>query len=103
MSDDKKEVEKPQIGKAAIAAINSLRGKPIVVILIIVAIALAVLLIYTAILYASQTYKIEYYNELWNNALGDLRNGTMSVTEYCKQAVHDQELCDQFGNLQYRN
>ncbi len=103
MSDDKKEVEKPQIGKSTIAAINTLRGKPMVVILIIVAIALAVLLIYTAVLYASQTYKIEYYNTLWNNALGDLRNGTMSVTEYCKQAVHDQELCDQFGNLDYRN
>jgi hypothetical protein len=103
MSDDKKEVEKPQIGKATIGAINTLRGKPIIVILMIVAIALAALLIYTAIIYASQTYKIEYYNTLWNNALGDLRNGTMSVTEYCNQAVHDQQLCDQFGNLEYRN
>jgi hypothetical protein len=100
MSDDKKEVEKPQIVKGAI---NMLRGRPMVVILIIVAIALAVLLIYTAFLYASQTYKIDYYNELWNNALGDLRNGTVSVTEYCNQAVHDQKLCDQFGNLQYRD
>jgi hypothetical protein len=100
MSDDKKEVEKPQIVKGAI---NMLRGRPMVVILIIVAIALAVLLIYTAFLYASQTYKIDYYNELWNNALGDLRNGTVSVTEYCNQAVHDQKLCDQFGNLEYRD
>jgi hypothetical protein len=100
MSDDKREVEKPQIGKAAI---NMLRARPIVVILIIVAIALAVLLIYTAFLYASQTYKIKYYNELWNNALGDLRNGTVSVTEYCNQPVHDQKLCDQFGNLEYRH
>jgi hypothetical protein len=103
MSDDKKEVEKPQRAKATIAAINTLRGKPIIVLLIIVAIALAVLLIYTAVLYASQTYKIDYYNTLWNSALDDLRNGTMSVTEYCKQAVHDQDLCDQFGNLEYRN
>jgi hypothetical protein len=103
MSDDKKEVEKTQIRKSTISAINTLRGKPIVVILIIVAIALAVLLIYAAVLYASQTYKIEYYNELWNNALGDLRNGTMSVTEYCNQAVHDQELCDQYGNLEYKD
>jgi hypothetical protein len=100
MSDDKKEVEKPQIVKGAI---NMLRGRPMVVILIIVAIALAVLLIYTAFLYASQTYKIDYYNELWNNALGDLRNGTVSVTEYCNQAVHDQKVCEQFWNLEYRD
>jgi hypothetical protein len=27
----------------------------------------------------------------------------MSVTEYCNQAVHDQELCDQYGNLEYKD
>jgi hypothetical protein len=100
MSDDKKEVEKPQIVKAAI---DMLRSRPIVLILIIVAIVLAAILIYTAVLYASQTYKIEYYNTLWNNALGDLRNGTISVTEYCNQAVHDQKVCEQFWNLEYRD
>jgi len=100
MSDDKREVEKPQIGKVAI---DMLRSRPIVAILIIVAIVLAALLIYTAFLYASQTYKIEYYNARWDNSLGDLRNGTVSVTEYCNQEVHDQKLCEQFWNLQYRD
>jgi len=100
MSDDKKDVEKPQIGKTAI---NIIRGKPIIVILIIVAIALAIILIYTLVHYASQTYKIDYYNGRWNNSLTDLRNGTISVSEYCNQEIHDQELCDQFWNLKYRD
>jgi len=100
VSDDKKEVEKSQIGKTAI---NIIRGKPLVVILIIVVIVLAAILIYTAILYTSQSYKVVHYNGLWNNSLTDLRNGTISVTEYCNQEVHDQQLCDQYWNLKYRD
>ena len=100
MSDDKKEVEKPQIGKTAI---NIIRGKPLVAILIIVAISLAAILIYMALLYTSQSYKIVHYNALWNNSLTDLRNGTVSVAEYCNQEVHDQQLCDQYWNLKYRD
>jgi len=100
MFDDKKEVEKWQRGKAYI---NIIRGKPIIVILIIVAIALGAFLIYVAVNYASQIYKIDYYNEQWNNSLNELRNGTVTVTEYCNKEIHDQELCNQFWNLEYRN
>ena len=100
MSDDKKDVEKPHISKTAI---NIIRSKPLVAILIIIAITLAALLIYTALLYTNQSYKVEHYNALWNNSLTNLRNGTVSVTEYCNQDVHDQQLCDQYWNLKYRD
>lgn len=100
MSDDKKDVEKQHIGKTAF---NIIRGKPLVAILIIIAITLFALLIYTALLYTNQSYKVVHYNALWNNSLTDLRNGTVSVTEYCNQDVHDQQLCDQYWNLKYRD
>ena len=100
MSDDKKEVGKAQKGKAAI---NMLRAKPIVTILIIVVIVLGGSLVYTLVQYGNQSYKIEKFNAEWNNSLGDLRKGTVSVSEYCNQFVHDQKLCDQFWNLKYRD
>jgi len=99
VSDDRKDVEKPHIGKTAI---NIIRGKPLVAVLIIAVIALAAFLIYTVLLYTNQSYKVVHYNSLWNNSLTDLRNGTVSVTEYCNQDVHDQQLCDQYWNLNYR-
>ena len=100
MSDDKKEVGKAQKAKAAI---NLLGGKPIVTVLIIMAIVLGVLLLITLVQYGNQAYKIQNFNALWNNSLSDLRNGNVSLTEYCNQRVHDQKLCDQFWNLKYRD
>ncbi|CAN5520614.1 hypothetical protein BH18THE1_BH18THE1_10570 [soil metagenome] len=101
MSDEKKKVEKAtEKGKAAIKIIGA---KPIITILIIVAIVLGAFLLYTLVQYGSQSYKMDIFNALWNNSLGDLRSGTVSVTEYCNQRVHDQKLCDQFWNLKYKD
>ena len=95
--DSSEIIEKRKFG------INMLAGKPIVIALIIVAIVLGGFLLYTLIQYSNQSYKIENFNALWNQSLSDLRNGNISVIEYCNQRVHDENLCNQFNNLQYMN
>ena len=93
----------PEIIEKRKVGINMLAGKPIVITLIIVAIVLGGFLLYTIIQYSNQSYKIENFNGLWNQSLSDLRNGNISVIEYCNERVHDENLCNQFNNLQYMN
>lgn len=72
-----------------------------IVALIGVAVILGGYLIYSQIQFSNQSYKIENFNALWNQSLQDLRNGNTSIIEYCNNRVHDENLCDQFNNLQY--
>ena len=97
VKQDKVNAETTEKSKAS----NMLARKPIITALIIVAIVLGGFLLYTLVQYGNQSYKIEHFNALWNQSLGDLRSGNVSVTEYCNQRVHDQKLCDQFWNLKY--
>jgi hypothetical protein len=91
-------VEK-RIGGTTISGI--LARRPILIILIIGAIALGGFLLYSQIQLSNQSYKIENYNALWNQSLADLRGGNTSIDEYCNSPVHDEDLCNRFMNLQY--
>ena len=99
----KRNKDSPEIIEKRKIGIKILAGKPIVITLIIVAIVLGGFLLYTLIQYSNQSYKIENFNALWNQSLSDLRNGNISVIEYCNKRVHDENLCNQFNNLQYMN
>ncbi|MDW0174042.1 MAG: hypothetical protein QOK56_08415 [Nitrososphaeraceae archaeon] len=99
----KRNKDSPEIIEKRKVGIKILAGKPIVITLIIVAIVLGGFLLYTLIQYSNQSYKIENFNALWNQSLSDLRNGNISVIEYCNERVHDENLCNQFNNLQYMN
>jgi hypothetical protein len=77
--------------------------RPIVVVLIIGVIILGGVLLYTQFQLSNQSYKIENFNALWNQSLADLRSGNATIDEYCNNRVHDENLCNQFMNLQYMN
>lgn len=77
--------------------------RPIVVVLIIRVIILGGVLLYTQFQLSNQSYKIENFNALWNESLADLRSGNATIDEYCNNRVHDENLCNQFRNLQYMN
>ena len=77
--------------------------RPIVVVLIIGVIILGGVLLYTQFQLSNQSYKIENFNALWNVSLADLRSGNATIDEYCNNRVHDENLCNQFRNLQYMN
>ena len=77
--------------------------RPIVVILFIGVIILGSFLVYTQFQLSNQSYKIENFNALWNRSLSDLRSGNTTIDEYCNNRVHDENLCNQFRNLQYMN
>jgi len=83
--------------------INRITHKPVVFTLIIVAIVLGGFLLYSQMQLSNQSYKVQNFNANWNQSLADLRNGTTSLTEYCNNRVHDEDLCNRFMNLQYMN
>ena len=95
--DNSKIVEKGRVG------INLLTHKPIVTMLVIVAIVLGGFLLYSQMQLSNQSYKIENFNANWNQSLADLRSGNTSIVEYCNNRVHDEDLCNQFKSLQYMN
>ena len=95
--DNSKIVEKGRVG------INLLTHKPIVTMLVIVAIVLGGFLLYSQMQLSNQSYKIENFNANWNQSLADLRSGNTSIVEYCNNRVHDEDLCNRFMNLQYMN
>jgi len=95
--DNSKIVEKGRVG------INLLTHKPIVTMLVIVAIVLGGFLLYSQMQLSNQSYKIENFNANWNQSLADLRSGNTSIVEYCNNPVHDEDLCNQFKSLQYMN
>ena len=72
-----------------------------IVALIGVAAILGGYVIYSQIQFSNQSYKIENFNALWNQSLQELRTGKTSIIDYCNNLVHDENLCDQFNNLQY--
>ena len=76
---------------------------PIVIALIIGVIILGGVLLYTQFQLSNQSYKIENFNALWNQSLADLRSGNATIDEYCNNRVHDENLCNQFRDLQYMN
>ena len=83
--------------------INRITHKPVVFTLIIVAIVLGGFLLYSQMQLSNQSYKVQNFNANWNQSLADLRNGTTSLSEYCNNRVHDEDLCNRFMNLQYMN
>ena len=83
--------------------INKISHKPVVFTLVIVAIVLGGFLLYSQMQLSNQSYKVQNFNANWNQSLADLRNGTTSLTEYCNNRVHDEDLCNRFMNLQYMN
>ena len=95
--DNSKIVEKGRVG------INLLTHKPIVTMLVIVAIVLGGFLLYSQMQLSNQSYKVENFNANWNQSLADLRSGNTSIVEYCNNRVHDEDLCNQFKSLQYMN
>ena len=95
--DNSKIVEKGRVG------INLLTHKPIVTMLVIVAIVLGGFLLYSQMQLSNQSYKIENFNANWNQSLAELRSGNTSIVEYCNNRVHDEDLCNRFMNLQYMN
>ena len=80
---------------------NMMTRKPIVTVLIIGAVILVGILLYALVQNGDQSDKIENSKALWNQSLDGLRSGNVSVTEYCNQNPHDQQLCDLFWNLRY--
>ena len=75
--------------------------KPIMIILIIVAIVLVVFLLYTQLHVSDESYKIENYEALWNQSLADFRSGNSTIDQYCINRVHDEDFCNRFWSLQY--
>ncbi len=75
--------------------------KPIVIILIIAAIALVAVLLSTQNHFNNQSNKIENFNALWNQSLADLRSGNITVGEYCINSVHDEDFCNRLKSLEY--
>jgi hypothetical protein len=80
---------------------NMMTRKPIVTVLIIGAVILVGISLYTLAQNGDQPNKIENSKALWNQSLASLRSGNVSVTEYCNQNPHDQQLCDLYWNLKY--
>ncbi|HKQ21555.1 MAG TPA: hypothetical protein VJS91_05920 [Nitrososphaeraceae archaeon] len=95
-NDDRASTE---IGKAVF---NKMARKPIVTVLVIGAVILVGILLYTLAQYGSnQSEKIESSKMLWNQSLDGLRSGNVSVPEYCNQNPHDQRLCELYWNLKF--
>jgi len=90
----------PDVVKKTSADARTIARKPIVIILIIGAIALGVFLLYTQIQFSNQS-KIENFNASWNQSLADLRSGNTTLDEYCTKGVHDEDFCNRFKSLQY--
>ena len=95
--------ENPVKVKMRKTSIGILSRRPIILILIIGVILLGSFLLYTQYQLSSQSYKISNFNALWNESLADLRSGNATINEYCNNRVHDENLCNQFSNLQYMN
>ncbi|HEY7696188.1 MAG TPA: hypothetical protein VH797_08855 [Nitrososphaeraceae archaeon] len=95
--------EKPVKVEKIRTGTSILLHRPIVVILIIGVIILGGVLLYTQYQLSNQSYKIENFNALWNKSLADLRSGNTTIDQYCINRVHDENLCNQFRNLQYMN
>jgi hypothetical protein len=85
------------------SANNFLTRKAIVTLSVIIAIVIIGVVLYTVVQSSNQSYKVENYNSQWNASLLDLRNGNVSMTDYCNTRVHDQKLCDQYWDLKYMN
>jgi hypothetical protein len=63
------------------------------IILIIVAGVIGVFFVYSLI-------RLPYtYDELKDEALSDLRNGKITILEYCDRPGHNEELCTPYKNL----
>ena len=77
--------------------------RPLVIVLIIAAIATVVVLLSTQTYLSNQSEKIENYSALWNQSLADLRSGNTTVGEYCINRVHDEDFCNRLKNLEYMN
>ncbi len=92
-----------EIIKKTGAGARTILRKPIVIILIIAAIAILVVLLYAQIHFSNQSNKIENFNALWNQSLTDLRSGNMTVGEYCINRVHDEDFCNRLMGLEYMN
>lgn len=88
------------VKKTKEGALTLLR-KPIMIILIAVAIVLVVFFIYTQLHVSNESYKIENYEALWNQSLADFRSGNATIDQYCINRVHDEEFCNRFWSLQY--
>ena len=80
---------------------NMMTRRPIVTVLIIGAVILVGILLYALAQNGDQSDKIENSKAAWNQSLASLRGGNVSVTDYCNQNPHDQQLCDLFWNLKY--
>jgi hypothetical protein len=92
-----------EIVKKTGAGARTILRKPIVIILIIAAIALIVVLLYPQTPFSNQSSKLENYNALWNQSLADLRSGNTTVGEYCINSVHDEDFCNRLKSLEYMN
>ena len=90
-----------EIIKTTGAGARTIFRKPIVIILIIAAIALVAVLLSTQNHFNNQSSKVENYNALWNQSLADLRSGNTTVGEYCINSVHDEEFCNRLKSLEY--
>jgi hypothetical protein len=90
-----------EIIKKTGAGARTIFRKPIVIILIIAAIALVAVLLSTQNHFNNQSSKVENYNALWNQSLADLRSGNTTVGEYCISSVHDEEFCNRLKSLEY--
>ena len=92
-----------EIIKKTGAGARTILRKPVVIILIIGAIALVAVLLSTQIYFSNQSNKIENFNALWNQSLADLRSGNTTVGEYCINRVHDEDFCNRLKSLEYMN
>jgi hypothetical protein len=92
-----------EIIKKTGAGARTISRKPIVIILIIGAIALISVLLSTPIYFSNQSNKIENFNALWNQSLADLRSGNTTAGEYCINRVHDEDFCNRLKSLEYMN
>ena len=107
MAEDKdrdiiKEARSSGIVRRSSARARIIARRPIVIVLILAAIAVIVIFLYTQI-YSSndQSYKIENYNALYNQSLADFRSGNLTIDEYCFNSLHDEDFCNQYKSLQY--
>jgi len=82
------------------AGARTLLRNPIVILLIIAVIALVIILL---LFNSSNESKNENFSALWNQSLAELRNGNLTVGEYCVGPVHDEDFCNRLKDLDYMN
>lgn len=71
----------------------------ITAVVVIVAIVILFIYLYFFIQAQQSQYVHEHFDKLYNQSSEDLRNGKITMLEYCETPVHSEQMCNEYKTL----